>query len=157
NQTYADQFQSFTGRPATPKEIAKILSQAPSIYTLQTELAGDPGFKKSPVWKANAGALVAEAKQIMGNTYTPPDSLISEAIIENWTQADFDQKIRSLPSYKTSVEYKTNYANLEQTFEGVYGNQPDPSIKGLLDQATTAGWSTAEFQTWLMNQDAYKQ
>lgn len=156
-QTYADQFFAYTGRQATPAEQKQILESAISTYTLANQLAEKPSFVGSPVYKQHAPALLADARSIMGNTFNPPKGMIAEAIAGNWDQATFEQTIRGLPSYKTSVEYKTNFANLEQTFEGVYGNQPDPSIKKLLDQATTQGWSPAEFQSWLMGQDAYKQ
>lgn len=156
-QSYQDTFFAYTGRKASATEIQSILKNAPSVYALANELAARPGFQASPVFKQHAPALLADARSIMGNTFNPPKGLISQAIAGNWDQATFEEKIRQLPSYTSSVEYKTNYAKAESVWESTYGSVPDASVKGLFDEVTKQGWTQDQFQSWLMHQDAYKQ
>lgn len=156
-QTYRDTFFAYTGRQATPAEIQAILKNSVSVYTLGTQLASRPSFAGSPVYKQHAPALLADARAIMGNTFNPPKGLISDAIAGNWDQATFEEKIRQLPSYENSNEFKTNYAQNESVYRSTFGEVTDANTKGLIQQVTKQGWSQQQFQQWLMGQDAYKQ
>ena len=78
-QNYADTFSSYTGRKASGKEIANILKNAPSIYTLSTTLALTKSFQSSPIYKAHAPGVIAIAKSRsrIGITWRKPSLRVS--------------------------------------------------------------------------------
>jgi len=155
-QTYADTFEAYTGRKASGKEIAQILEQAPSIYTLSNRLANEAGFSKSPVYKQHAPGLVAIGRSILGNDWNPSGGIIRKAIAGNQDQATFEAAVRKEPAYLKGPEFKTNLAQNQQTAEAIYG-KADPSAMKLIKDVTVAGWSPAQFATWLRNQPSYQQ
>ncbi len=158
-QTYADTFFAYTGRQANAKEISKILAQAPSVYTLSNQLAGDKTFANSPVYKQHAPGLVAVGKSVLGNDWKPSGGIIRDAIAQNWDQATFEQHLRSSPAYLQSPEFKTNLAQNTSAFQAIYGGEAtdDTAIKNDLQQKTLAGWTPTELQAWARQQPAYKQ
>ncbi len=155
-QTYADTFFAYTGRQAKPQEIVQILKNAPSVYTLGNNLATQKSFSNSPVYKKSAPGLVSYAKTILGNNWKPSGGIIRKAIAQNWDQATFYAHIKSLPAYQQGPEFKDNLAKMQSTFESVYGKNSDPEINAMLKQKALAGWTTDEFQSWLIAQPAYK-
>jgi len=157
-QTYADTFQAYTGRQASGKQIAAILAQSPSIYTLSNQLATDPhsGFDKSPVWKQHAPGLVQYAKGILGQNWKPSGEIIRQAIAQNWDQATFYAHIKQLPAYEKGPEFQTNLAQNKSQAEAIYG-KADPSGMALINHVTKQGWTPDEFASWLRSQPAYEQ
>lgn len=157
-QTYADTFFAYTGRQAKPGEITQILKNAPSVYTLGNQLAGEKSFANSPVYKKSAPGLVQYARTILGQNWKPSGGLIREAIAQNWDQSTFYAHLKQLPAYQQGPEFKTNLSQNQSTFETVYGtnSNEDPQIQALIKQKTLAGWTPDEFKSWLEAQPAYK-
>jgi hypothetical protein len=155
-QNYADTFEAYTGRRASGKELAAILEQAPSTWTLANQLAQQGGFSKSPVYKSHAPGLVAIGKSILGNDWKPSGGIIRNAIAQSWDQATFEAALRKDPAYLKGPEFKTNLAQNQSVAEGIYG-RPDGSAAKLIKDVTIAGWSPTEFATWLRKQPAYQQ
>jgi hypothetical protein len=157
-QTYQDTYFAYTGRQASGKQIAAILAQSPSIYTLSNQLATDPksGFDKSPVWKQHAPGLVQYAKGILGNNWKPSGGIIRQAIAQNWDQATFYAHLKQLPAYQKGPEFQDNVAKFTSIAESIYG-KPDDSGKALIHSVAKQGWTQDEFASWLRAQPAYEQ
>lgn len=158
-QTYADTYFAYTGKQATGTQIAAILKQAPSVYTLSNQLAGEKSFSNSPVYKQHAPGLVAVGQSVLGNNWKPSGGIIKQAIAQNWDQATFEQHLRSSPAYLQSPEFKTNLAQNTSAFQAIYGGEAtdDTAIQNDLSAKTQAGWTPDELQAWARQQPAYKQ
>lgn len=155
NQVYRDTWFAYTGRQAGASEIVKVLSQAPSVYTLANQLASRPSFIGSPVFKQHAPGLLEDAKQIMGGNWKPPKNFIATAIAQNWDQATFQAKLREMPSYANGPAFQKAYADMESQYESIYG-RPDANAKQLITHVAQQNWTTDQFQSWLRTQPAYK-
>lgn len=153
NSQYADTFAQFTGKQATPAQISKILASGVSVYGLRSQLATQPAFTTSPVYKSSAAGLQGDAKTILGGN--APQSLINQALAENWDQNTFQAKLRALPAYTKGPEFQTNVAQMTTTYQGIYGT-PDPSALQTIKESAAAGWSTDQFASYLRAQPEYK-
>jgi hypothetical protein len=156
NQTYSDTFFAYTGRHAGAHEIQNILARAPSVYSLANELAGKPGFDKSPVWKQHAPGLVSYARTVLGENWKPSGGIIRKAIAQNWDQATFYAHIKQTDAYLKGPEFRDNKAKMQAVYEQVYG-KADAGAHTLINETTLQGWTPDEFASWLRSQDAYKQ
>lgn len=111
-------------------------------------------FTKSPIYKQHAGALIADAKQILGDSWKPNTALISQAIAQNWDQGTFEAKIRELPSYLSGPEFKDGAAKKGLVYQAIYGT-PDENALHTIGQAQLAGWTNDEFASYLRAQPQY--
>lgn len=150
---YADTYAQFTGKQATPAQIASIVGSGVSVYGLRSQLASTSSFATSPIYKSSAAGLQGDAKTILGTN--APQSLVTQAIAENWDQATFEAKLRALPAYTSGPEFQTNVAQMTTTYQGIYGT-PDSTAQQSIKEAAAAGWSTDQFASYLRTQPQYK-
>ena len=155
-QNYQDTFFSYTGRQASGKEIAAILSNAPSLYTLANTLAKTKSFTSSPTYKAHAPGIVAIAKQAYGESWKVDRSFVAKAIAENWDQATLEQNIRSRPEYFQGPRFKDDVAKLGNVYTSIYGQTDDPGTKSVVDRVARDGWTQDQFAAWLRTQPEYR-
>ena len=155
-QNYQDTFFSYTGRQASGKEIASILSNAPSLYTLANTLAKTKSFTSSPTYKAHAPGIVAIAKQAYGESWKVDRAFVAKAIAENWDQATLEQNIRSRPEYFQGPRFKDDVAKLSNVYQSIYGQTDDPGTKSVVDHVARDGWTQDQFAAWLRTQPDYR-
>lgn len=155
-QNYQDTFFSYTGRQASGKEIARILSNAPSLYTLANTLAKTKSFTTSPTYKAHAPGIVAIAKQSYGQDWKVDKTFVAKAIAENWDQATLQQNIRSRPEYFQGPQFKDDVAKLDNVYQGIYGSSSDPATAAVIDHVARDGWTPDQFAAWLRTQPEYR-
>lgn len=153
NSQYADTYAQFTGKQATPAQISKILASGVSVYGLRSQLATQPSFTSSPVYKSSAAGLQGDAKTILGGN--APQSLINQALAENWDQATYEAKLRALPAYTKGPEFQTNLDQLQQVYQGIYGSVDEQTAQNLKEYAA-AGWTPTMLGTYLRSQPQYK-
>ena len=154
-QGYADTFFAYTGRAATAKEVAVILGNAPSFYSLSNTLAKAPGFAKSPTYKAHAPGVLEIARQFYGQEWKPDSKLVARAIAENWDPATLQANLRKRPEFLTGPVFKGQVEKFKTMYAGIYGN-PGPNSDQLAQEVALQGWSEDQFASWLRGQPAYK-
>lgn len=155
-QNYQDTFFSYTGRQASGKEISSILKNAPSLYTLANTLATTKSFTTSPTYKAHAPGIIAVAKQQYGEDWKVDKSLVAQAISQNWDQATLSENLKQRPEYFQGPAFKTTLAQMDNTFQQIYGTSTDPATQQLIDHVARDGWSTDQFAAYLRTQPEYK-
>lgn len=155
-QNYQDTFFSYTGRQASGKEISRILSNAPSLYTLANTLATTKSFTTSPTYKAHAPGIIAVAKQNYGQDWKVDKSLISKAISQNWDQATLEQNLRTRPEYYQGPQFKDTLAKMDNTYQQIYGTSTDLTTQDVISHAAKDGWTQDQFAAWLRVQPEYK-
>jgi hypothetical protein len=155
----SDDYESYLGRKATAAEAAQVLRNGWSEYKLQTNLVKSPEFLKaakagkSPVWNSRAPNYKAVAEKVMGGQVD--DSLIAEAIVNNWDDASFAYQLRHKPEYVNSKGFKQEVAPYEGMFRRVYG-APTDADRQLINQVALEEWTGDQWSSWLRSQDAYK-
>lgn len=155
-QNYQDTFFSYTGRQASGREIANILRNAPSLYTLANTLATTKSFTTSPTYRAHAPGIVAIAKQMYGQDWTVDKKLVSQAISQNWDQATLEQNLRSRPEYFQGPAFKDDKAKMDNVYQNIYGASTDPQTQTVIDHVARNGWTPDQFAAWLRTQPEYK-
>jgi hypothetical protein len=161
---YDSIYQSFTGKVASPAVIAATVATGISQTGFQQQLAGydpktdtykaNPSLTSAPIYKQSGAGLVADAQKILG--VAPPQTLVQQALAENWDSATFEAKVRQLPQYQSGPEFQTNLDQMQQTYEGIYGT-PNAATVQNMKEYTAAGWTPTQFATYLRTQPQYKQ
>jgi hypothetical protein len=154
-QNYADTFTSYTGRQASGKEVARILANAPSLYTLATTLAKTKSFQTSPLYKAHAPGVIAIAKQQLGESWQVDRAFIAKAIAENWDQATLQGHIRARPEYLTGPAFRDDVAKATNVYTSIYGN-PDAPAQTWITERVKEGWTPDDVAFQLRQDPAYK-
>lgn len=152
---YENIYESFTGQQPTPAQIAQTLASGTSTYTLKTQLAAQPAFTSSPIYKANAASITDRAKQLLG-THAPP-TFIRDALAQGWDASQIDAQLKALPAYKTGPVFKSDLASARNIYESVFGHAPPKSELPWLENAVTKGWSGDLIQQRLRSEPAFKQ
>jgi hypothetical protein len=155
-QNYASTFQSYTGRNASGKEIANILKNAPSIYSLANTLAATPSFLTSPTYKSRAPGIIEIAKQAYGENWKVDKTFVAQAISQNWDQATLTANLRNRPEYESGPLFKTTVDQFSNEYQSIYGN-PDANAKAYVTAAAKQGWSGDELAYALRAAPEYKQ
>jgi hypothetical protein len=140
---YNEIYQAYAGRNATKSEATYLISNGVSRTTLAQHLAKQPAFYKSPIWKANSDALIGVAKNIGMKV---DRKFVAQAIANNWSEANFSEKLRKLPSYLQSNEFKTTTAGLTNAYRNLYGD-PGDDWKQEIQRVALARWTPDQ---WLM-------
>lgn len=160
-------YLAYAGRPATQAELKRYIATPVSLYQLQTELSNphtNPRFYKSPIWVTGAPSQEAVYKSIYGPD-APIDAhardLMRQAIIHNWDQTAFAQKLRDQPGYAQSSEYKGLAAQYQTSYNTIYGapgtgTTAGQAAKTAVDQAVRKGWNTDQWAQYLRAQPAYQ-
>jgi hypothetical protein len=155
NPGYGDIFFAYTGRQASGKEIAGILSKGTSLYTLTNALANAPAFVHSPTYKSHAPGVVAIAKGVLGQDWKVDKQFVKDAIVQNWDQATLEANIRQRPEYESGPEFKDTVAKFSTVYGKIYG-QPDANANDYLKQAAKAGWTPDQLGLALRSAPEYK-
>lgn len=155
-QVYQDTFFSYTGRQASGKEIANILKNVPTLYTLANVLMTTKSFATSPSYKAHAPGIIAIAKQKFGDNWKVDKTLVGQAIAQNWDQATLEEHLRERPEYENGPAFKTTLAQMDNTYQQIYGASTDPGTQQLINHVAKDGWSQDQFAAFLRTQPEYK-
>lgn len=152
SNTYQADYEAFTGKAATPGQMADILENGTSVYTLKQQLAKQPGFKSSPIFKAQGPGVAAAGKQLLGQA--PPATFVAQAIGQGWDSNTITANLRKLPQYVNGPEYKALDANFTDTYTQIYGS-PAHDTKAAIHAHIIDGWTSQQFAAKLRGQPEY--
>jgi hypothetical protein len=108
--------------------------------TLITKLRKRPEYEKGPVFQTHDAAFSRSFTNIYGKLPDPHwKKTVREKVREGWTQAQFEQYLRSLPSYRQSAEAHADALDLLDTLGLVSGQQATltPTSNGELKAGLT--------------------
>jgi transglycosylase-like protein with SLT domain len=157
-QQYAsitDDFVAYTGRRPDYATAAKIIKAGTSQFSLRQNLARDPGFVNSPVWKQNAPGYEAVWHSVYGDKVAPDQAAIRSAVANNVGSSAFQDQLRGRPDYNTSSEYLKSYAANENVYAQIYG-RPTQADSTTIDAAVKNGYDANQFASYLRNQPQWK-
>ena len=151
--TYDSTWQEYTGKVATAADMERVLDQGMSVYQLRNQLAAQPGFTQSPIYKANAPGIMAQAQAALGTK--PPASFVNQAISQGWDSNTVAANLRTLPGYTKGPEYQQNFTQASDQYKGIYG-LPDKQQNDWLKAHVLQGWTPDEIASKLRSDPAYK-
>lgn len=147
-------YVSYTGARPSSKQIANYLQKGWSTYQLVTLLSQSPNFKNSPIYKENAPQLNAALKDLLPKGQTIPPELMRKAILNKWDGTTVAAKLRQLPGYVNTNEFKGNVAALIAMHTSVMGTPDQQSMVAIKD-AALQGWTAPQYAAWLRTQPGY--
>lgn len=150
-------YLAWTGARANPKTVAQYIKSPVSDYEIQLRLSDpkqNPRLYKSPIWLTHAPDYESVYKGVYGNDAKPPLDLVRYAVVHNLSQAGFQQKLRDLPNYNTSEEYKGAAAQFNSGYQQIYG-APDAVGQQAIDKAVRQGWNADQWMQYLRAQPQY--
>jgi hypothetical protein len=156
-QQYAqitDDYLAYTNKRPTFAQAAQVIKTGTSQFQLRQQLAGDPGFVGSPVWKQNAPGYVGVWHQIYGPNAKVDQAAVKYAVANN-LGAGFADYLRQRPDYSTSNEYQQQAASLSNVFGQIYGS-PQEADKPVIDMAVKNGYDADQFAAYLRKQPQWK-
>ena len=154
---YNNIYYAYQGRKATKKEAQWLINNGFSEFTLARALTKNKAFYKSPIWESKAPEFYEVAKSIYGEQLPPGGnwkSLIAKAIANNWSSTTFAAKIRELPAYFKSNEFKKGEAALGNVYRSIFG-EPDENNKIVIQEATLGRWDENQFGQYLRSLPEY--
>lgn len=157
-QQYAsitDDYLAYTGKRPSFAQAATVIKQGTSQFQLRANLANDPGFVGSPVWKQNAPGYTAVWHQVYGDKATPDTKAIASAVANNIGAGAFQDQLRQRSDYATSNEYKQSYAANANVFGQIYG-APQEADHATIDMAVKNGYDSNQFAAYLRQQPQWK-
>lgn len=152
-----DNYYSYTGRSANPKQIATIIRKGISKYALTKKLASSPKFVGSPIWKHTSLDYEAVGKSIFGAGWKAKNNvkLIRQAVLNNLDSTAFGDLLRNQANYETSSEFKSNFSTQNNIYQSIYG-APDDFANQATKNAVKNGWSTDQYASYLRSLPQYK-
>jgi hypothetical protein len=123
-----------------------------SEYTLIKGLVKRPAFYKSPVWEAKSRDYFSIADDLGMKV---DRKLVANAIANNWSGAAFAKRLRELPGYLGSNEFKTTEASLGNVFRSIFG-EPDETRKLEIKEYALGGWTPDQFAARLRGDPEYR-
>lgn len=159
---YDSIYLAYTGKTANAADLEALIKNPISTYQLELNLA-DPmknkGLFNSPIWQTHAPTYQAYYQKLYGPTAKAPQAAILYGVVHNLDENAFESMIRtdSIPGaapYTTSEDYKTQFAQFQQSYAGIYG-LPDATGSAAIKQAILKGWSQAQFENYLRAQPEY--
>lgn len=157
-QQYAsitDDYLAYTNKRPSFAQAALVIKHGTSQFQLRANLAKDPGFVGSPVWKQNAPGYTAVWHQVYGDKATPDTKAIAAAVANNVGAGAFQDQLRHRTDYSTSNEYKQSYAANQNVFAQIYG-QPQEADHATIDMAVKNGYDSNQFAAYLRQQPQWK-
>lgn len=145
---------SYTGKRPSAHQVQNYIQNGWSTYTLTQLLSKSPSFKNSPVYKQNAPQLNAALKDMLPQGTTVPAEILRQAIIHNWDATTVAAKVRQLPGYVNSNEFKGNVASLLNVHQSIMGT-PDQASMVAIKDAALQGWTADQYAAWLRSQPGY--
>lgn len=149
-----DLYLSFTGKKATPKQVAHILTSGMSTYQVKSQLSKTKAFIGSPVWRQNAPGYQSVWDTMYGPGKNPDNKEIRYAIVNNLGGEGFAQRLRQRTDYVTSNEFKGNEATLSAVYSRIYG-LPGANGEAVVKTAVLNGWNQDQFASYLRAQPQY--
>lgn len=149
-------YVSYTGNRPSNHQIQTYIDKGWNTYTLASLLSKGKNFTSSPIYKQTITAMNSSLKDVLGAGGKIPPELAREAVLNQWDATVVAQKLRALPGYTHSEEYKGNVATLENVHSSIMGT-PDAEGMHSIEQAALAGWTTDQYAAWLRSQPTYTQ
>ena len=149
-----DIYLSFTGKKATPKQVAHILTTGMSTYQVKVQLSKTKSFVGSPVWRQNAPGYQSVWDTMYGPESKQDNAEIRYAIVNNLGGEGFAQRLRQRPDYVTSNEFKGTEATLSSVYTKIFG-LPGASGEAVVKTAALNGWNQDQFASYLRAQPQY--
>ncbi len=153
SNTYATDYTAFTGQTATAAVQAQILESGVSNYTMMQQLANQPGFTSSPIYKNQGAGIADQVKQTLGKP--APASFVKEAIVNSWDSTQIAANLKKLPGYQQGPVFQQAYDQAKTTYSDIYGTAPNPGHDDWLKNAVVNGWSQDEIAQRLRADPAY--
>jgi hypothetical protein len=147
-------YLAYSGKRATPSQVAQTIHNGWSTTQVQMQLADRPGFATSPVWKQNAPSYTAAWQAIYGPGSKPDPKALRYAIVHNLDATAFQSTLRNRADYEKSQEFKQKAAALSGTYTQIYG-VPDENGNHVVNQAAKNGYDTNQFANYLRAQPQY--
>lgn len=145
---------SLTGRNPTLGQVAAYLGSGNTITDIENYLIDQPGFANSPTGKKYQAAYQDTYSSIMGLNEKVPLKMVQTAAKSNLSPAEFAAQLRQSSLYLKSNEYTANVSGFSDSYERIYGPM-DGKSKQLSQDAALAGWSQAQWDTYLRSQPGY--
>lgn len=149
-------YVSYTGNRPSNHQIQTYIDKGWNTYTLASLLSKGKNFTNSPIYKQTITAMNSTLKDVLGSGGKIPPELAREAVLNSWDSTVVAQKLRALPGYVNSEEFKGNMATLENVHSSIMG-APDEEGVHNIQEATLAGWSADQYAAWLRSQPTYTQ
>ena len=155
---YNDYFTAYSGRPATPIQVANIIKKGLSSYAVEQMLSDpkqNPNFMRSRVWASKAPSVIGYAKSLYGEGWKVDRDLVRRAIVQNWDQGTLDRKLKERPEYLKGPQYKQATAALSNVHMKIMGT-PGPQDQVNLHEAALEGWSPDQYAAWVRSTKEYQ-
>lgn len=156
-QVYDPIYLAYTGKPATHKDIQRLMRNPVSTYQLTNTLSDpkkNPRFYRSPIWQTNYPSYEEIWKNIYGPDSTPDRNAVRYAIVHN-LGSSFAQRLRDRPDYNISQEYKGLAAQYGSQYSQIYGT-PDATANAKIDNAIRKGWNADQWKGFLRAQPEWQ-
>lgn len=148
-----DIYQSYAGRNATHKEALAIYKNGLSSYAIIKGLTKRKSFFGSPVWEAKSRDYYGIARDLGMKV---DRKLVAQAIANNWDGSAFAEKLRELPGYLGSSEFKNQTASFGNIYRSIYG-EPDAQAQLFLKEAALGRWKPDQVAAYLRDLPEYRQ
>jgi hypothetical protein len=149
-----DLYLTFTGKKATPSQVAHILTTGMSTYQVKVQLSKTKAFVGSPVWRQDAPKAESVWAGIYGPESKPDQAVLRYAIVNNLYGDDLATVLRKRPDYVTSNEFKGTEATLSSVYTKIFG-LPGASGEAVVKTAALNGWNQDQFASYLRAQPQY--
>lgn len=149
-------YVSYTGQRPSNHQIQTYIDKGWNTYTLATLLSKSKNFQTSPIYKQTITAMNSTLKDVLPAGGKIPEDIARQAVLNSWDSTTVAQKLRALPGYTSSEEFKGNVATLENVQTSIMGT-PDATAMQSIQQAALAGWTSDQYAAWLRSQPAYTQ
>lgn len=148
-------YVSYTGQRPSNKQIDTYIRKGWNTYTLSQLLSKSPNFVKSPIYKEYATQFASASKDLLPPGQKLPVELARQAILNHWDETTVAAKLRALPGYEHSEEFKGNVATLQTVHDSIMGSIDSQGLQSI-QEAALGGWSTDQYANWLRSQPNYK-
>jgi hypothetical protein len=95
-------------------------------------LAQRPAFYKSPIWQSKSRDYIGIARELGMKV---DRKLVAQAIVNSWDGQSFAEKLRELPSYLSSNEFKTNEAAIANIYRSIFGEPDEQNTLAIKEMA----------------------
>jgi hypothetical protein len=114
-------------------------------------LAKRPAFYKSPIYASKSRDYIGVARELGMKV---DRRLVADAIVNNWDGQSFAEKLRELPGYLNSNEFKANEAALGNIHRSIFG-EPDAPSQQFIKEAALGRWKPDQYAAALRDDPSY--
>jgi len=147
-----DLYQSYAGRNASHKEAKNLYKSGLSPTSIIKGLIKRPSFYRSPTWQSKSRDYFGIARD-MGMRVDK--KLVANAIANNWDGSAFAERLRELPGYLDSGEFKTKEAGLSNIYRSIYG-EPTEDAKITAKEMALGRWSEDQAASYFRSLPQYR-